>query len=469
MLNRGSIAIIAAEGHDEASAKARFSQTLGASLIGAYTPSAVIGIGDQKEGNGDYKASGHLLEGLSPEGVIILGTGRMAFETLSRAIDARITTLFERALMLQPEWLESISKNVETTGMGHRLFCFPTRLNAFARRTIRTALREGVIGRIVAADAINTTQQLVSAQCSVNAEVLNLWDYAEVFHDWVGPYRDLYASGNRDATISADRDDIEHIMVAGYLNDGALGVEYHSGASPLSRNHELITIYGSNGALRCDYAKKKAYIAERDKDFREIDEEDCEGDPLPEVAFADIVSGVSAEAGAHDAVLSFYDAVEIANKIKSIDGMVRSSPCNDLNSQPSQKRTIDKLAWIHIVDGKCLVTRSKDKLLWYIPGGKREENENDVEALLREIREELQVRLDPASISYVGAFHEKADGKPDGVVVKMSCYEANIASGELQADNEIEEYAWFSYAHLDKISAVDRVIFNYLNHMGRIK
>jgi 8-oxo-dGTP diphosphatase len=48
---------------------------------------------------------------------------------------------------------------------------------------------------------------------------------------------------------------------------------------------------------------------------------------------------------------------------------------------------IDKLAWIHIVDGKILCAISKGKDTCYLPGGKREGNETDHEALIREIKE----------------------------------------------------------------------------------
>lgn len=59
--------------------------------------------------------------------------------------------------------------------------------------------------------------------------------------------------------------------------------------------------------------------------------------------------------------------------------------------------TIDKVAWLHVVDGKLLAARSAGKDTWYLPGGKREEGESDVETLIREIAEELSVTLDPAS------------------------------------------------------------------------
>lgn len=54
-------------------------------------------------------------------------------------------------------------------------------------------------------------------------------------------------------------------------------------------------------------------------------------------------------------------------------------------------RIIDKLAWIAIDNKMVLSTRSFGKDKFYIPGGKREAGESDEQALLREIKEELNV------------------------------------------------------------------------------
>ncbi|MDV5170072.1 NUDIX domain-containing protein [Photobacterium rosenbergii] len=101
-------------------------------------------------------------------------------------------------------------------------------------------------------------------------------------------------------------------------------------------------------------------------------------------------------------------------------------------------KVIDKLAWVLIKDGKLLVVRSKGKELFYLPGGKREAGESDQQALVREIKEELSVELDSKSIKYMETFIAQADGKAEGVSVKLTCYFADF-SGELLPDAEIEE------------------------------
>ena len=106
------------------------------------------------------------------------------------------------------------------------------------------------------------------------------------------------------------------------------------------------------------------------------------------------------------------------------------------------KEHIDKLAWIYINDRKILVTRSKGKDVCYIPGGKREKGETDKQALIREIKEELSVDLIPESLRFSGIFKAQANGKPEGVIVQMTCYEGKF-TGELKANAEIEDVVWF--------------------------
>lgn len=131
------------------------------------------------------------------------------------------------------------------------------------------------------------------------------------------------------------------------------------------------------------------------------------------------------------------------------------------------KNIIDKLAWIQIDGSRVLVTRSKGKDKWYIPGGKREEGESDRQALVREVREELGVALDPTSIQFYGTFEAPAHGKPEGVMVKMTCYTAQF-EGTLTASAEVAEYAYFGYQDKEMTAPVDHLILDDLKQKRRI-
>lgn len=128
---------------------------------------------------------------------------------------------------------------------------------------------------------------------------------------------------------------------------------------------------------------------------------------------------------------------------------------------------IDKLAYIYIKDRQILMTLSKGKDTYYIPGGKREGEESDHEALIREVKEELTVDLVPTTIQHYGTFEAQAHGKPPGTIVRMTCYQAEF-TGELQPSTEIQDLAYYTYAQRDLIGPVDQLIFDDLKHQNLI-
>ena len=132
-------------------------------------------------------------------------------------------------------------------------------------------------------------------------------------------------------------------------------------------------------------------------------------------------------------------------------------------------KEIDKIAFIYLKDGKISSTLSKGKDAYYIPGGKRENNESDEETLIRECKEELTIEIKRDTIKYYGTFKAQAHGNAEGVIVKMTCYMADF-DGELCAYSEIQEIKWLDYSNLNvKISPVDELIFKDLYDKKLIK
>ena len=131
-------------------------------------------------------------------------------------------------------------------------------------------------------------------------------------------------------------------------------------------------------------------------------------------------------------------------------------------------KEIDKIAFIEIKDGKILSTKSKGKTTYYIPGGKRENGESDIQTLIREVAEELSVTITPNTAKYIGTFSAQSDGAKQGIQVIMTCYKARY-SGNLKANSEIEEIKWLNYSDLAIISEVDKKIFTFLHKKGELK
>jgi 8-oxo-dGTP pyrophosphatase MutT (NUDIX family) len=128
---------------------------------------------------------------------------------------------------------------------------------------------------------------------------------------------------------------------------------------------------------------------------------------------------------------------------------------------------IDTVAWVRIENGRILCARSRGKDVYYIPGGKRESEESDLQTLLREVEEELTVAVLPATVSPMGTYEAQAHGHSDGVVVRMSCYTGEY-QGSITASNEIEEIAWLSYADRDRVAPVDQLLFDDLKTSGEL-
>jgi 8-oxo-dGTP diphosphatase len=130
---------------------------------------------------------------------------------------------------------------------------------------------------------------------------------------------------------------------------------------------------------------------------------------------------------------------------------------------------VDTVAWIRVENGRILCARPRGRDIFYIPGGKREGAESDLQVLLREIAEELTVALRPETVRHVGTYEaEQPDGELSTAVVRMSCYTGDYA-GTLAASSEIDELAWFCYADRPRVPRVDQLLFDDLKAGGQLR
>jgi len=131
------------------------------------------------------------------------------------------------------------------------------------------------------------------------------------------------------------------------------------------------------------------------------------------------------------------------------------------------KWTVDALAWVRVEDRRLLVVRTAGKDLFYLPGGKREPGESDLEALRREVREEVTVDLLSGTVAPIGKFHAPAHDYPAGTTVDLMCYTADF-EGVLATAAEIDEIGWFGPEDADRCAPAVRLVIGALHQRGEI-
>ncbi|NGM50808.1 NUDIX domain-containing protein [Caulobacter sp. 602-2] len=92
--------------------------------------------------------------------------------------------------------------------------------------------------------------------------------------------------------------------------------------------------------------------------------------------------------------------------------------------------------------GRMLLVRKRGTAIFMKPGGKRDEGEDDLTVLARELDEELGCRLVDASL--LGRFSAPAANEA-GFMVQSATYLAMV-EGAIAARAEIEELAWIDPA-----------------------
>lgn len=111
---------------------------------------------------------------------------------------------------------------------------------------------------------------------------------------------------------------------------------------------------------------------------------------------------------------------------------------------------IHKAAGVIIQDRQFLVTRSTGKDFFIAPGGKLEAGETVLEALAREMREELSIIVDMSTIENLGSFYATAAGDVSRQI-QMDVFIIHDFSGEISPSSEVEEIRWIN-SQTDDIS-----------------
>lgn len=104
---------------------------------------------------------------------------------------------------------------------------------------------------------------------------------------------------------------------------------------------------------------------------------------------------------------------------------------------------IHKAGGVILKDRHFLVTRSVGKDIFIAPGGKLESGETVVEALVREMQEEVQIKVESASLEQLGTFFAEAAGK-ENQTLQMDVFIIHDFDGEITPSSEIEKIRWIN-------------------------
>lgn len=102
-----------------------------------------------------------------------------------------------------------------------------------------------------------------------------------------------------------------------------------------------------------------------------------------------------------------------------------------------------------IQENKLLLAFSKNKKAWYLPGGKVDQGETTMEAIQREILEELNLNLNPEKLSFYCHISAPAYGEDQHIIMEQDCFLYPLDQ-EIQASQEIEAVRYFNYSEYKK-------------------
>ena len=149
--------------------------------------------------------------------------------------------------------------------------------------------------------------------------------------------------------------------------------------------------------------------------------------------------------------------------------MSRIEHFNDPDAPPANSLVPAASAVVVDPEGRILLHRRDDNALWTIPGGAMEVGESIGQTVVREVKEETGLDVEPESIVgvYTNPRHVVEYG--DGEVRQQFsiCFACKAVGGRLATSDESPEVGFFSPAEIDSMPMHDSIrlrIRHYLEY-----
>ncbi|GAA2680789.1 MULTISPECIES: NUDIX hydrolase [Actinosynnema] len=124
--------------------------------------------------------------------------------------------------------------------------------------------------------------------------------------------------------------------------------------------------------------------------------------------------------------------------------MARTDHYNDPNAPKATNIVVAVTAFVQDEQGRLLMIRRTDNDLYSIPGGAQDVGETIGHTVVREVKEETGIDVEPTTI--IGVYSDPAHviSYTDGEVRQefSICFRARLLGGELHTSNESSEVHW---------------------------
>lgn len=98
-----------------------------------------------------------------------------------------------------------------------------------------------------------------------------------------------------------------------------------------------------------------------------------------------------------------------------------------------------------------LLAYSNNKQAWYLPGGKIDAGETAIQALHREIAEELALNLDPQRLHFYTHISAPAYGELPDTMMAQDCYVYDLGTDTFEAQAEIGAVRYFTWDEFQQL------------------